>query len=138
MEQVVAIAPTPARFSAADALAVPSRWVVLGADEQALWGRCRGSGREPYDTMVDHVHTAWRCSCPSRSQPCKHTLALLVMWVKGQVPAATAPTGVRTWADGHVRTDAAPAAPPVTAPPDDAADEQPRPDLPVDLDRRPR
>ena len=132
----MAIAPTPARFSAADALAVPSRWVVLGADEQALWGRCRGSGREPYDTMVDHVHAAWRCSCPSRSQPCKHALALLVMWVKGQVPAATAPTGVRTWADGHARTDAAPAAPAATAPADDAADEQPRPEPPVDLDRQ--
>ena len=132
----MAIAPTPARFSAADALAVPSRWVVLGADERALWGRCRGSGREPYDTMVDHVHAAWRCSCPSRSQPCKHALALLVMWVKGQVPTATAPTGVRSWADGHVRTDAAPAAPAATAPADDTADEQPRPELPVDLDRQ--
>ncbi len=132
----MAIAPSPARFSAADALAVPSRWVVLGADERALWGRCRGSGREPYDTMVDHVHAAWRCSCPSRSQPCKHALALLVMWVKGQVPTATAPTGVRSWADGHARTDTAPAAPAATAPADDTADEQPRPELPVDLDRQ--
>jgi hypothetical protein len=135
IEQVVAIAPTPARFTAADALAVPSRWVVLGADEQALWGRCRGSGREPYDTMVDHVHAAWRCSCPSRSQPCKHALALLVMWVKGQVPAATAPAGVRAWADGHARRELAPPDAGV-APPDDVAAEPARPDSPVDLGRQ--
>ncbi len=51
-----------------------------------MWGRCRGVGREPYETMVDHAHVAWRCTCPSRSHPCKHALALLIMWVKGQVP----------------------------------------------------
>ena len=90
IEQVVAIAPAPARFAAAEALAVPSRWTALGADDRAAWGRCRGSGREPYDTMVDHAHVAWRCSCPSRSQPCKHALALLAMWVHGQVPAGGA------------------------------------------------
>ena len=107
IEQVVAIAPTPARFAAADAIAAPSRWVAVGADEQAVWGRCRGSGREPYETMVDHAHLAWRCTCPSRSHPCKHALALLIMWVKGQVPAAPAPAGVRSWVDGHARREAA-------------------------------
>ena len=95
IEQVVAIAPSPARFAAADAIATPSRWVALGADEAAVWGRCRGSGREPYETAVDHVHLAWRCSCPSRSHPCKHALALLVMWVHGQVPAGVATPGTR-------------------------------------------
>ena len=119
IEQVVAIAPTPARFAAADALAVPSRWVALGADEQALWGRCRGSGREPYDTMVDHAHVAWRCSCPSRSQPCKHALALLVMWVRGQVP-----DGARTARRARVGGRATPRA------------GRPRPAAPCDAERR--
>ena len=103
IEQVVAVAPTPARFAAADAIATPAHWVAVGADETAVWGRCRGSGREPYDTMVDHRHVAWRCSCPSRSHPCKHALALLIMWVKGQVPEAGAPAGVRAWVEGHAR-----------------------------------
>ena len=104
IEQVVAIAPSPARFAAADAIATPSRWVALGADDAAVWGRCRGSGREPYETMVDHAHLAWRCTCPSRSHPCKHALALLVMWVKGQVPA-----GVATPGDARVGRRARPA-----------------------------
>ena len=102
IEQVVALAPTPARYAAGEGLAVPSRWLSLGVDDRSAWGRCRGSGREPYETMVDHAHAAWRCSCPSRSQPCKHALALLVMWVRGQVPAAVAPPGVTGWVDGHV------------------------------------
>ena len=108
IEQVIAVAPTPARFSAAEAAAAPTHWLGLGADHRVLWGRYRGSGREPYDTMVDHEHVAWRCSCPSRSVPCKHALALLAMWVRGQVPEAPAPPGVASWADGHARRTAAP------------------------------
>ena len=101
IEQVVAVAPTPAAFAAGDGLATPARWASLGSDEDAAWGRCRGSGREPYETMVDHAEVAWRCSCPSRSRPCKHALALLVMWVRGQVPPSTAPPGVHTWIGGR-------------------------------------
>jgi hypothetical protein len=110
IEQVVALAPTPARYTAAEALAVPSRWVALGADDRAVWGRCRGSGREPYDTMVDHAHVAWRCDCPSRSQPCKHALALLAMWVRGHAPTASAPPTVASWVDAHARSRAVPPA----------------------------
>ena len=137
IEQVVAIAPTPARYAAGEGLAVPSRWLSLGVDERPAWGRCRGSGREPYETMVDHAHLAWRCSCPSRSQPCKHALALLVMWVRGQVPAAAAPAGISAWVDGHVpRQVTVPAA--ITAMPEAASSDEPgaaaRPDA-ADLGR---
>ncbi len=126
IEQVIALASTPARFAAAEAVAVPSRWSGLGADGRTAWGRCRGSGREPYDTMVDHAEVVWRCSCPSRSQPCKHALALLAMWVRRQVPEVTAPATVARWAAGHVRRDGpSGAAPPLadatTAPADDRA-----------------
>jgi hypothetical protein len=142
IEQVVAIAPSPARFAAADAVASPSRWVALGADDAAAWGRCRGSGREPYETMVDHAHLAWHCTCPSRSHPCKHALALLVMWVRGQVPEAVATPGTRAWVDGHARREAAatagqPAAEPAAATPHDGDDEPATaPDEARDLDRQ--
>ena len=103
IEQVVAIAPSAARFAAGEALAVASRWSTLGADARVVWGRCLGSGAEPYDTVVDHFDVAWRCSCPSRSQPCKHALALLVLWIRGEVPAAVAPAGVAAWASSRAR-----------------------------------
>ena len=140
IEQVVAIAPSPARFAAADAIATPTRWVALGADERAAWGRCRGSGREPYETVVDHAHLAWRCTCPSRSHPCKHALALLLMWVKGQVPAAVATPGTRAWVDGHARREVASRQPSPTAAASEAtsgdgdAEPEPAPDEPRDLD----
>ena len=117
------MAPSPARFAAAEALSVPSRWAALGADRRAAWGRCRGSGREPYDTMVDHAEVAWRCSCPSRAQPCKHALALLAMWVRGQVPEEAAPAAVASWVAGHIRREAAPDAP--AAPADGTTSDRP-------------
>lgn len=114
IEQVMALAPAPARFAAAEPLAIPVQWGGIGADDRAAWGRCRGSGREPYDTMVDHVDVAWRCSCPSRSQPCKHVLALLILWVRGHVPTSELPANVGRWLarrGAQQRTDASPDAP---------------------------
>jgi hypothetical protein len=96
-EQVEAIAPSSAALSAARPLTTVTKWVGLGADDRAVWGSCRGSGAEPYDTMVDHVGVAFRCTCPSRRHPCKHVLALLLLWCSGDVPYATAPTGVVAW-----------------------------------------
>jgi hypothetical protein len=127
IEQVVALAPKPARYAAAEAMAVPARWAALGADERVAWGRCRGSGAEPYDTIVDHVDVAWRCSCPSRSQPCKHVMAVLVMWVRGQVPDVAAPAGVAAWAAArarradHAAPDSSPAIATPAAAPEHAA-----------------
>jgi hypothetical protein len=104
-EQVEAIAPTPAALSAARPLTTVAKWGGLGADERAVWGSCRGSGAEPYDTMVDHVGVASRCTCPSRRHPCKHVLALLLLWVHGDVPETSAPAGVVTWLDARQVTD---------------------------------
>jgi hypothetical protein len=103
VEQVVAVAAGPQSVAAAEPLAVASRWAMTGADERALWGRCRGSGAEPYDTTVDHVEVAWRCTCPSRKSPCKHALALLLLWIRGGVPEAARPAGVAAWIDARDR-----------------------------------
>jgi hypothetical protein len=138
IEQVVAVAPSPARFAAAEGVAVPSRWAALGADRRVAWGRCRGSGREPYDTMVDHAEVAWRCTCPSRSQPCKHALALLAMWVRGQVPETAAPAAVARWAEGNARRNASgdrSAAEPAPGGPSSEPDERPASDAERDRAR---
>ena len=97
VEQVAAVAPSPRAVAAAEPLAVVARWSALGGDDRSLWGRCRGSGAEPYDTMVDHAEVAWRCTCPSRKLPCKHALALLLLWARGGVPDGAAPAPVASW-----------------------------------------
>lgn len=102
VEHVQALCSSPSRVAAARALAVPERWTGLGHDDRALWGRCAGGSGEPYDVAVDHERVATRCSCPARARPCKHALALLLLWVAGLVPERAAgavepPDGLEAW-----------------------------------------
>jgi hypothetical protein len=91
-EQVLALAPDAASQQAAERVADPARWSGTGchADEDgaAVWGACKGSGARPYRACVDLSGPAYRCTCPSRKFPCKHALALLLLWSAGGVPAA--------------------------------------------------
>lgn len=111
IEQVAAVAPAPRSVAAAEPLAEAARWSALGGDDRVLWGRCRGSGAEPYDTSVDHVEVAWRCTCPSRKHPCKHALALMLLWVRGGVPEASRPASIESWIERRDRRPADPARP---------------------------
>ncbi len=97
VEQVESIAPSPSVLTAARPIATPGRWANLGADDDAVWGSFRGSSAEPYDTVVDHRHVGVRCTCPSRRVPCKHALALLLLWIGGHVPETVAPAHVTSW-----------------------------------------
>ena len=96
IEQVESIAPSAAAMTAAKPLASPTRWFG-GADDRVLWGSYRGSGAEPYDSIVDHRHVGFACTCPSRRVPCKHVLSLLLLWTRGLVADATPPARVETW-----------------------------------------
>ena len=49
--------------------------------------------------MVDHQHVGFTCTCPSRKTPCKHALALLLLWVRDQVADTPPPAHVSTWID---------------------------------------
>ncbi|NUT52680.1 MAG: SWIM zinc finger family protein [Saccharothrix sp.] len=64
-----------------------------------MWGLCKGSGATAYRIAVDLDGQAWSCTCPSRKQPCKHALALLLLWSAGDVAEDTAgaPEWVADW-----------------------------------------
>ena len=109
VEQVLAVAP--ARTGAARPLAVPALWDGTGCDDRVVWGRFRGGSGEPYQTMVDHApgesvggsvgerlaDVGARCTCPSRVTPCKHAVALMLVWANGHVPTAARPAAVESW-----------------------------------------
>ena len=97
IEQIAALGPRPESFLAAQPLAVAARWSATGCNEQGVWGRCSGASAEPYDTVVDHVQVAFACTCPSRATPCKHALALLILWSRGQVGASAVPGAAAQW-----------------------------------------
>ncbi len=95
LEEVTALAPDDASAKAARGLVAPSKWPLLGANDDAAWGECQGSGSKPYQTQVDLAGPAFRCSCPSRKFPCKHGLALLML--RAQEPARFASTEAPAW-----------------------------------------
>lgn len=102
-EQVLALAPDASSQKAGRGLATPGRWQEIGhsADPAALWGFCKGSGANPYQTCVDLAVPAYRCSCPSRKFPCKHALGLMLLWSAGSVPGGAAPEWVVQWLDSR-------------------------------------
>ena len=93
---MLALAPDAASQRAAAGLARPACWSDAGTAGDLVWGRFAGSGKQPYQTVVDVGGPAYRCSCPSRKFPCKHALALLLTWAGGAVPEQGEAAGYAT------------------------------------------
>ncbi len=109
-DQIKAFAPDASSLSAANGLARASDWSLLARsiDGNALWGEIKGSGKAPYQARIDMSEPAFKCSCPSRKFPCKHGLALLMVYTSssGTFTQAPAPTWVSEWLDGrHARAN---------------------------------
>lgn len=94
-DQILTLAPDEASKKSGKDLANPSKWVSKGANEKALWGEAQGSGSKPYQTQVDLVNIAFKCSCPSRKFPCKHGLGLLLF--NARQPNAFTETNAPAW-----------------------------------------
>ncbi len=111
-------------MAAAQPLAVPARWAGTGCDSRAVWGLCVGSSAEPYECTVDHAEVAFRCTCPSRVLPCKHSLALLLLWAGGQVAEGQSPSFAASWiAKRMASTETGRQSEPSTTPPVDTTAE---------------
>ncbi len=78
--QIIQLAPDAASVKAGKGLAGKNKWVLLEYSDRAVWGHCQGSGKLPYQTVVDLKEIAFKCSCPSRKFPCKHGLGLLLLY----------------------------------------------------------
>jgi hypothetical protein len=98
IERVEQLAPDAAALKAAQSVARPAKWSNLGREEPMIWGECQGSGATPYQVRVHLDDVAYKCSCPSRKLPCKHTLGLLLLYAGGaSFPPADVPGFVREW-----------------------------------------
>lgn len=81
-QYITSIAPNPAAVKNARKISSTGGFVKLNAssDDTFYMGECTGSGSSNYITSADFADPAkpvYRCSCPSRQFPCKHSLALL-------------------------------------------------------------
>lgn len=98
---VLAAAPSADSAKNGRALALKRSFKVLhySADRTLLFGYCQGSGKTPYFCSADFSvpeKPVYRCSCPSRLFPCKHSIGLLYCKAEGhafteaEVPAELA------------------------------------------------
>lgn len=98
-QQILALAPDPASAKAGQGLTNPGKWVSLGANAQALWGECQGSGSKPYQVQIEFAEPAFNCSCPSRKFPCKHGIGLFLIYANNAaaVTQTEPPAWVAEW-----------------------------------------
>jgi hypothetical protein len=103
IQRVEQLAPDAASFKAAQGSAKPAKWLNLGRDAHLVWGECQGSGANPYQVRADLVDVTYKCSCPSRKLPCKHTLALLLLLAGGAVKEGAPPEFVNEWSANRAK-----------------------------------
>jgi hypothetical protein len=110
-DQVLALAPDSSSAAAGQKLAAPAPWSGHGWDDHVVWGLCAGSGKRPYQTVVELQSPAFKCSCPSRKFPCKHALGLMLLWSQGELSRSEdRPDFVREWLAGRAERAAKSAA----------------------------
>jgi hypothetical protein len=103
IQRIEQLAPDAASMKAGQGLAKASKWQNLGRADRLVWGECQGSGSNPYQVRVDIEDVAYKCTCPSRKLPCKHTLGLLILMASGSVAAGNAPGFVEEWSANRTK-----------------------------------
>ena len=104
-EQVLALSPDAGSTKRGRALATTTKWPTLGRSGQAAWGECKGSGKNPYRTIIDLSEPAFRCSCPSRKFPCKHALGLFLLLAEGaSFSQSSPPDWVSEWLERRTQS----------------------------------
>ncbi|MEL6813882.1 MAG: SWIM zinc finger family protein [Cyanobacteria bacterium J06598_3] len=125
-EQVLSLSPDAGSTKRGKMLAHITKWPLLGAANQAMWGECQGSGKKPYRTIIDLStidlsaialsaidlsaaggEPAFKCSCPSRKFPCKHALALFLLRIETtEFKEGAPPAWVSEWLEKRSQTAA--------------------------------
>lgn len=88
-EQISILAPNATAVSNGKKISQKNGFVKLyqSADETYIGGECSGSGKSNYITSADFINEnapVFRCSCPSRQFPCKHSIGLLYDYLAGK------------------------------------------------------
>ena len=98
-QQVLSFAPDTGTAKRGQALATMRKWLSIATDGRAIWGECKGSGRKPYLSKIDVQGPAFKCTCPSRKFPCKHTIGLMLLYARGGdgFSVQERPETVNTW-----------------------------------------
>lgn len=100
-QHVAALAPDVSSLKAGEKLSQPHKWQNLGQADSVIWGEIKGSGKNPYQTAIVLDEPVFKCSCPSRKFPCKHGIALALVYAASpdQLLTAEPLSWVQEWLD---------------------------------------
>jgi len=79
-DNILSLAPDRATFERGESLATERKWRNLEGNDKAVWGECKSSGVFYYKTQIELKTPAFKCNCPSRKFPCKHSIALFLLF----------------------------------------------------------
>ena len=123
---ILSLAPNPAAASNGKKISKSGGFQKLyrSSDDTFFMGECKGSGKNPYITSADYIdpeHPVFRCTCPSRQFPCKHSLGLMyeMMEEKSFMPCEI-PEDIQR-KRGKIAAKSAPAKAPEDMTPEEAA-----------------
>lgn len=103
--QILQLAPDAPTAKRGQGLASMGKWLTLRTDGNAIWGECKGSGKKPYFVQMDLKNPAFKCSCPARKFPCKHSVAIALLFVRGGdgFMMEAPPETVKNWIESRTK-----------------------------------
>jgi hypothetical protein len=103
--QILQLAPDAPTAKRGQALSSMGKWLTLRTDSKAIWGECKGSGSKPYFVQMDLLNPSFKCSCPARKFPCKHSIGMALMFVRGGegFMIEEPPENVKTWIESRTK-----------------------------------
>jgi hypothetical protein len=81
-QNILQLAPDALVLEKAKRLAQPRRWAIAHQNEGYLWGTCKSSGTITYEVAIDLDGPVYACTCQSTKQPCRHSLALFLLFAE--------------------------------------------------------
>jgi hypothetical protein len=91
-EQILGLAPDQFTLRAGRGLADPLKWIALHQDGETLWGIHPNGRNKTGETAVYLPTNTYFCTCNSRKAPCRHSLALRLLWQQQTHPFTQHPT----------------------------------------------
>lgn len=100
-QEIMAMAPNITAVNNAKKISKNGSFIKLekSEDETFYMGICSGSGKSNYTTSIDFIkpeEPVFRCSCPSRQFPCKHSIALMFETITKEFSICEIPEDILT------------------------------------------
>jgi hypothetical protein len=81
-EEILRISPDALTYERAKDISTTRHWKELIGNEHFIAGECQSTGHQIYKTCIELDAPQYYCSCQSTKRPCKHAIALLLIFLE--------------------------------------------------------